>query len=184
MKVEIEYPEIPGVKIVKFEVHSDKRGETFKPFSSEILEGIGVKFQVKEIFYSSSSKNVLRGMHFQFPPYEQAKIVHVMKGRIVDVILDLRVDSPTYGRYISLELEGGDGKLLYIPKGLAHGFASLVDGSIVLYLFDQPYSAQHESGIRYDSFGYEWKMENPVLSSRDLNLVEFYKFNSPFRMQR
>lgn len=183
MKVKIESLEIPGVKIVKSDVRSDSRGYTFKPFSIKEINENGLQFEVKEIFYSLSSKNVIRGMHFQLPPFAQAKMVQVIKGRITDVVLDLRIDSPTYGKYISLELEEKDGKLLYIPKGLGHGFASLEDDSVVLYLFDTPYSIEHECGVRYDSFGYEWKVENPVLSPRDLELIEFHRFKSPMRMQ-
>ncbi len=174
--------EIPGVKIIKLNLRSDNRGYTFKPFSRKEIDEIGLKFEVKEIFYSSSSKNVIRGMHFQLPSYTQAKVIHVMKGRIMDVILDLRNDSPTFGQYISLELKEGDGKVLYIPKGLAHGFASLVEGSTVLYLFDSPYSTKHEGGVRYDSFGFKWKVDRPMLSSRDLSFPEFNKFRSPFRL--
>ena len=175
---------IKGAKLIEYDVNHDIRGYTLKPFSLNQIKEAGLKFEVKEIFYSISSKDVIRGMHFQLPPYAQAKIVHVVKGRIVDVILDLRKDSPTYGKYVSIELEEGDGKVLYIPKGLAHGFASLVDGSTVIYLFDSPYSSESESGIRYDSFGYEWKIDKPILSERDLSFPEFYGFKSPFRLPK
>ena len=173
--------EIKGAKIIEYDVNYDTRGYTLKPFSHQIKE-TGLKFEVKEIFYSTSNKDVIRGMHFQLPPYAQAKIVHVIKGRIVDVLLDLRTDSPTYGKHVPIELEEGDGKVVYIPEGLAHGFASLVNGSTVLYLFNGPYSSDFESGIRYDSLGYEWKIDRPVLSTRDLSFPEFSKFKSPFRL--
>ena len=175
---------IKGAKLIEYDVNHDIRGYTLKPFSLNQIKNAGLKFDVKEIFYSASNKDVIRGMHFQLPPYAQAKIVHVIKGRIVDILLDLRTDSPTYGKYVSIELEEGDGKAVYIPEGLAHGFASLVNGSTVLYLFDGPYSSESESGIRYDSFGYAWKIDRPILSPRDLSFPEFYKFKSPFRLQK
>ena len=174
--------EIKGAKIIEYDVNHDTRGYTLKPFSLNQIKEAGLKFEVREIFYSTSNKDVIRGMHFQLPPHAQAKIVHLIKGKIMDVILDLRTDSPTYGKHVSIELEEGDGKVVYIPKGLAHGFASLVDGSTVIYLFDSPYSSGFESGVRYDSFGYKWKIGRPILSRRDLLFPEFYKFRSPFRL--
>ena len=176
--------EIKGAKIIEYDVNHDTRGYTLKPFSLNQIKEVDQKFEVKEIFYSMSGRDVIRGMHFQLPPHAQAKIVHLIKGRIVDVLLDLRIDSPTYGKYVSIELEEGDGKVVYIPKGLAHGFASLVDGSTVVYLFDSPYSSGFEGGVRYDSFGYKWKIGRPILSPRDLLLPEFYRFRSPFRLPK
>jgi dTDP-4-dehydrorhamnose 3,5-epimerase/CDP-3, 6-dideoxy-D-glycero-D-glycero-4-hexulose-5-epimerase len=175
---------IKGAKLIDYDINHDTRGYTLKPFSLNQIKEAGLKFEVKEIFYSASNKDVIRGMHFQLPPYAQAKIVHVIKGRIVDVLLDLRTDSPTYGKYVSIELEEGDGKVVYIPKGLAHGFASLVSGSTVLYLFDGPHSPEFESGIRYDSFGCAWKIDKPILSQRDLSFPEFYGFKSLFRLPK
>ena len=175
---------IKGAKLIDYDINHDTRGYTLKPFSLNQIKEAGLKFEVKEIFYSASNKDVIRGMHFQLPPHAQAKIVHLIKGRIVDVLLDLRTDSPTYGKYVSIELEEGDGKVVYIPKGLAHGFASLVSGSTVLYLFDGPHSPEFESGIRYDSFGCAWKIDKPILSQRDLSFPEFYGFKSPFRLPK
>ncbi len=182
--MKIHNTEIEGAVLIEYNVNHDTRGYALKPFSLNQIKEADQKFEVKEIFYSMSNKDVIRGMHFQLPPYAQAKIVHLIKGRIVDVLLDLRIDSPTYGKYVSIELEEGDGKVVYIPKGLAHGFASLVNGSTVLYLFDGPYSSESESGIRYDSFGYAWKIDRPVLSTRDLSFPEFYRFKSPFRLPK
>ena len=182
--MKIHNTEIKGAMLIEYNVNHDTRGYALKPFSLNQIKDAGLKFEVKEIFYSMSNKNVIRGMHFQLPPYAQAKIVHVIKGRIVDVLLDLRTDSTTYGKYVSIELEEGDGKVVYIPKGLAHGFASLVNSSTVLYLFDGPYSSEFEGGIRYDSFGYEWKIDRPILSTRDFSFPEFYRFKSPFRLPK
>ena len=176
--------EIKGAKIIEYDVNRDIRGYTLKPFSLNQIKEASLKFEVMEFFYSTSNKDVIRGMHFQLPPHAQAKIVHLIKGKITDVILDLRTDSPTYGKYISIELEEGDGKVVYIPKGLAHGFASLVDGSTVAYLFEGLYSSGSESGVRYDSFGYEWKIDKPILSQRDLSFPEFHRFKSPYRLPK
>ena len=176
--------EVKGAKIIEYDVNHDTRGFTLKPFSLNQIKEAGLKFEANEIFYSTSNRDVIRGMHFQLPPHAQAKIVHLIKGKIMDVLFDLRTGSPSYGKYTSIELEEGDGKAVYIPEGLAHGFASLVDGSTVLYLFDGPYSSEFESGIKYDSFGYEWKIDKPILSQRDLLFPEFYRFKSPFRLPK
>ena len=164
-------------------MHNDIRGYALKPFAIKEMETSKLRFSVNEIFYSSSKKDVIRGMHFQLPPCTQGKMVNVVKGKIIDVLLDLRIDSPTYGKFISIELEEGDGKVVYIPQGLAHGFASLANESVVLYLFDSPYSPQSDSGIRYDSFGYKWRIREPSLSNRDLGFVSFEEFASSFKME-
>jgi len=114
------------------------------------------------------------------PPFQQAKIVTVISGSITDVILDIRIGSPHYGKWISISLEENDGKALYIPIGFAHGFISREIKSTVLYLADCGYFPESETGIKYDSFGYDWRVEEPILSDRDLNFMSMSSFQSPF----
>lgn len=180
MKVRLLSPR--GAKLFAGAVQSDLRGGFFKLFSADLFKENGLDFNPMEIFYSISKKDVIRGMHFQLPPYDQAKLVHVIKGRVDDVILDLRTDSSSYGEFISIELIAGDGKILYIPRGFAHGFLSRESESVVIYAVDAPYSPLKESGILYNSFGYDWGVEFPVLSERDASFVNFDKFNSPFKI--
>ena len=178
--MEIEDFFIPGAKLIKGKIATDIRGCFFKPYNNEEILKMGIKFNVKEAFYSISKRDVIRGMHFQRPPSSQAKIVTVMKGRITDVLLDLRTDSKYYGKFIPIDLKEGDGQSIFIPKGVAHGFLGIDKENIVLYLADLEYSRENDDGIRYDSFGYDWGVTDPILSERDLGFAKFQNFISPF----
>ena len=171
---------VPGAKLITGELAMDKRGGFFKPYNYENLLKMGIKFDVQEVFYSVSRKGVIRGMHFQKHPAEQEKIVTVIKGSIMDVILDLRTDSEYFGKFITIRMNENDGCSVLVPKGTAHGFLGLDLENIVLYLADASYSRENEDGIRYDSFGYDWGVTNPVLTERDLGFDKFENFISPF----
>lgn len=159
---------------------NDRRGAFQKVFSTDTYNELGLKPEIKEIYFSKNTKGVIRGMHFQSPPYEHDKIVYVSNGSILDVILDLRKHSPTYGMFFSIELNSDNGIFLYISKGFAHGFLSLEDETIVNYAQTTCYNPLHDLGVRYDSFGFNWNKDNPVVSDRDLNFIKFEDFNSPF----
>ena len=180
--MEIENLPIDGIKLIRYDIHKDTRGYTCKPFSSEEMQRSGLTFEIKEVFLSFSRKNVIRGMHFQVPPNSQEKIVNVIKGKIIDVLLDIRTNSSTYGKYISLEMGKMDGTSVYVPQGVAHGFLSLERDNIISYLLNSPYSSSGEKGIRYDSFGYKWPTNSPTLSNRDYAFEKFNEFVSPFKM--
>tara|TARA_A200000113_G_C8834723_1_gene344858 strand:+ start:776 stop:1276 length:501 start_codon:yes stop_codon:yes gene_type:complete len=145
---------------------SDNRGSFKKVF--EIDKVKNQTFSLEECFYSVSKKNVIRGMHWQKRPYEHNKIVFVISGKILDVVLCIDKDNLNFGKYIALELSDMENKSLFIPKGYAHGFLSLEDNTSVVYLTDKKHSAKHDSGIRYDSFSYDWPVRNPIVSERDL----------------
>lgn len=119
-------------------------------------------------------------MHFQIPPHQHSKIVFCPKGAILDVIIDLRKNSATYGRYFATELSKQNHKAYYIPEGFAHGFKSLTEDAITYYLVSSEYSKEHDTGIRYDSFGFDWEVENPIISERDLSFVALKDFESTF----
>lgn len=171
---------IDGLKVLEPKKFSDRRGIFLKIFSQEIFKNMGFDLSIKEIYYSSSVKNVIRGMHFQIPPHDHVKMVNVSAGRIMDVVVDIRIGSPTFGRYFSTELSEHNGKVLLIEKGLAHGFLSLEANSIVTYMQTSCYVQDSDSGIHYDSFGYDWGIEEPVLSERDQKLIRLNDFASPF----
>jgi dTDP-4-dehydrorhamnose 3,5-epimerase len=179
--MKIEPLKLHGALMIKADISQDSRGNFFKLYSAEYQFANDNHMDAKEVFYSTSGLDVIRGMHFQVPPSEQGKLVNVIRGRITDVLLDIRTDSESYGEYIAIELIENDSTSIYIPKGIAHGFASREEGTIVLYVVDSAYSSVDESGIKYDSFGYEWKVENPILSSRDMAFKKFNQFDSPFR---
>jgi dTDP-4-dehydrorhamnose 3,5-epimerase len=171
---------IPPVRLIDHPFANDRRGSFTKPFNTSSLLSLGISFAPRECFYSVSTKNVIRGMHFHSPPYDHDKIVFCTEGRILDVTLDLRRSQPTYGHYVAYELSPASHQALFIPKGFAHGFLALSDPATTFYLVSGEYKADADSGILYNSFGFEWPTVSPILSDRDLGLVSFNKFASPY----
>ncbi|MHB1696722.1 MAG: dTDP-4-dehydrorhamnose 3,5-epimerase family protein [bacterium] len=168
------------LKIVEIYLFNDERGIFGKTFNADIFTSAGIFFNPNEFFYSISGKNIIRGMHFQMPPFDGGKIVFVVKGAILDVVLDMRKNSKTFGKYFSVKLSGANSKALYIPKGFAHGFKGIQNENIVCYLAVSVYSKEHDCGVRWDSFGFNWKCTEPVMSDRDRNFLPFTEFKSPF----
>ncbi|HCW53417.1 MAG TPA: dTDP-4-dehydrorhamnose 3,5-epimerase [Clostridium sp.] len=165
--MEVIDTEIKGVKLIKLNKVNDNRGLFCKTYNEKMFEDMGIKTKIKESYYSISNKDVIRGMHFQIEPYAHDKIVYVTKGKILDVVLDIRKDSPTYKKYFSIELTHENSLMLYIPKGCAHGFKSLEDNTMVMYNVSSVYSPKHDKGIHYNSFGMNWGIKNPIVSERD-----------------
>ena len=172
--------DIDGLYIIEPKDFTDKRGSFIKTYTHGFFSPDIDSFTIKESYYTLSKKGVIRGMHFQAPPHEHTKLVYVPHGAILDVVLDIRKDSPSYGKYFSIELSAENKKLLHIPPGLAHGFKSLQDETNVSYLQDSIYNEYADMGIAYNSFGFDWKIEMPILSERDKELPDFKLFNSPF----
>lgn len=171
---------LKGLKIIETHNFKDERGVFHKFFSSDEFKILGLNYNFKEDYYSINKKNVIRGMHFQIPPEDHDKLVYVATGKITDVCLDLRLNSSTYGQYFSIELSADLPKCIYIPSGFAHGFISLEDNTCVHYLQTSCYSSQCDCGISYNSFGYDWKITDPIVSKRDLCHQNFKEFCSPF----
>ena len=159
---------------------TDNRGLFVKTFQDSIFKEMGIDFQLKESYFSLSKKDVIRGMHFQLPPHQHSKIVFCPQGTIMDVIVDVRKDSSTYGQYEAQVLSGENHRAYYIPEGFAHGFKALTDDAITYYLVSSEYSKEHDTGIRYDSLGIDWQATQPVISERDLSFPAFRDFDSPF----
>lgn len=158
----------------------DERGFFVKTFHEEMFKAKGLQTHFKESYYSVSVKNVIRGMHFQIPPHDHEKLVYVTDGEIMDVILDIRKESSTYGRFITVTLtEKSDS--IYIPKGCAHGFLTISERATVVYNVATIYQPSADAGIRWDSFGFEWEgVTGPIISPRDRAFVTLSEFNSPF----
>lgn len=171
---------IPGLHLLQLRLLPDARGSFTKVFHQPTLLSAGLQFELQESYFSVSQQGVLRGMHFQVPPHQHSKIVYCAQGRILDVVLDLRRHSPTYGQHFSIELNAAEPQALYIPEGLAHGFLSLEAQTITCYLQSSVYAPSHDAGIRYDSFGMKWPVSNPLLSERDAQFLRFDVFESPF----
>ena len=172
--------QIQGLKIIEPRIFEDDRGKFIKTFNNDFFVENGLNIKIKETYYSISHKDVIRGMHFQTPPYEHIKLVYVPAGKIIDVVLDIRKNSPTFGGFFSCELSSDNGKVLIIPKGLAHGFKSLEDNTNVTYMQTSCYAPNNDCGIRYDSFGFDWECVSSKLSDRDKSFPTLKEFDSPF----
>ncbi len=177
--MKISETNIAGVYEVLFFNASDERGTFVKTYHSDSLKEHGLNSDFRESFYSTNKKGVIRGMHFQIPPEDHSKLVYATQGTILDIIVDLRKDSPTYGKFAQVEISGDNSRGVYMPKGVAHGFCCLTDATMV-YLTSTQHSPEHDSGIRWDSFGMDWPIEQPIMSSRDQEFVSFSDFKSPF----
>lgn len=180
--IQIESLAIPEVKCLTLFHASDTRGEFIKAFNFTYLSSQNIDFQLKESIYSISNLNVLRGMHFHKPPYDHAKIVLCTSGAILDVAMDLRVGSPTYGQSVSQELSFENHKALYIPRGFAHGFLALTPSATTFYFIDGEYVPTADGGVRWDSAGIDWPVIQPIVSERDQSFPTFDHFQSPFHL--
>lgn len=164
--------------INNFYVEDDRGGFT-KCFEKSIYANAGIEFNLSETFASISAKNVIRGLHFQLHS-PQAKLVSVVRGRVWDVIVDLRPKSQTYKKWISIELSHDNHQALYIPRGFAHGFCSLEEETIMLYQCDGAYDKDSDTGIRFDdsTIGIKWPIElkNAIYSNRDMKLMSMNQY--------
>lgn len=158
---------IDGIFEVENKKFEDQRGLFVKTFQAEMFEENGLQSDFKESFYSVSKKNVLRGMHYQLPPHDHAKLAYVTSGEILDVALDVRKCSPTFGKCFSTKLSSENAKSLYMAKGFAHGFLTLSESATVVYLTSTVHTPGSDAGIKWDSFGCVWGVENPIISDRD-----------------
>lgn len=172
--------DLEGVYIIEPKVIGDSRGQFVKTFHEQTFNAHGLRSDFRESFYSTSPKNVIRGMHFQIPPQDHAKLVYVVAGKILDVVLDIRKNSPTYGKNVSVELSDDNKKSIYIPSGFAHGFCVLSDEATVVYMQTTMHSPRHDTGIRWDSFGMDWGIKSPIMSQRDREFSTLKEFESPF----
>jgi dTDP-4-dehydrorhamnose 3,5-epimerase len=172
---------LPGLKVIEPFIHRDSRGDFVKPFHGEQLAEFGIHIDIKEEFFSTSAKNVLRGLHFQMPPYEHQKLVYCISGSVLDVALDLRKGS-TYGKAVGVELSSENHFVLSIPTGFAHGFLSLSDQACLVHKTDAVHACNHEAGILWNSFGFEWPVKVPYLSERDQKFPSLKDFKSPFAL--
>jgi dTDP-4-dehydrorhamnose 3,5-epimerase len=168
--------------IIEPQLYKDDRGFFYESYNkNNLYKFINVVFvQDNE---SKSYKGVIRGLHFQKPPYAQTKLIRCISGKILDVALDLRTNSKTYGKYFFIELSSENNKQLLVPKGFAHGFQVLSDEAIVNYKVDEYYNSDSDSGIIWNDkdLSIEWNHDiEPILSEKDLKLISFKELKSPF----
>ena len=169
-----------GCYIVQFPVFHDDRGHFVKTIQSSVFEEHGLEGEFRECFYTTSYRNVLRGMHFQTPPSDHAKLLYCTEGSIYDVALDLRIGSPTYGMHEVYELSTLASNAVYLPRGIAHGFCVREAPAVMVYHVTSEHDRRRDAGIHWNSFGAAWPIDSPVVSVRDNGFVAFEDFKSPF----
>ena len=176
---------IPDVYVIDPSVFGDARGYFLESFNLETFEENIFPIKFVQDNESKSSKGVLRGLHFQKPPYAQAKLVRCIEGCVIDVAVDIRKGSPTYGKHVSVELSGENKRQLFVPRGFAHGFSVLSENAVFAYKVDNRYVPESDSGIRYDDkeLNIDWGLteEEIQLSEKDKNLSFFKDLDSPFK---
>lgn len=170
----------PGTYVIHPPSFSDERGRFVKTFHAKSFGEAGLRTDWREEFYSSSGLGVVRGMHFQVPPAHHAKLVSCLVGKVIDVAVDLRRGSPTEGQWRSIELNAESALSLYFPSGIAHGFQSLSEASLMLYKVTSEHAPELDGGIAWDSFGFDWPIQRGQLSERDLGHPALSAFKSPF----
>lgn len=175
---------IPGCYEVLCNSFQDKRGKFTKTFHQPEFEVCELRTDWKEEYYSVSARDVLRGMHFQTPPCDHAKLVYCLQGEVLDVVVDLRLGSPCFGQCQSFRLSPQKANSLYIPSGIAHGFLSLSENSVMQYKVTSIHSAEHDAGILWSSLDFEWPVDTPILSSRDEQHPRLDEFASPFHYSK
>lgn len=183
--MEIIRPEIEGLLILRPKVFNDSRGYFFESYSKrDFDDAVGYPVEFVQDNQSKSSYGVVRGLHFQRPPFTQAKLVRCIKGRVLDVAVDLRKDSPTFGKHVAVELSEENNVQFFVPRGFAHGFSVLSDEAIFQYKCDNYYAPQADGGISIadDSLNIDWKIakEDMILSDKDLKHQKLSDTKSPF----
>lgn len=176
---------VEGCLELRLRPSADRRGSFLKVFHRSTLAAAGLDLDVHEVFVSRSVAGVVRGLHFQRPPADVAKLVCCLDGRVVDAVVDLRVDSPTYRRHCVVELSAEAANAVYVPTGCAHGFLVPDGEAQVAYLQSGEYDAEREGGILWSSAGIRWPIDagEAILSDRDAGFEPLDGFDSPFRLE-
>lgn len=174
---------LAGAYVIEPRIFKDQRGFFTETYNRREFEAQGLSYDFVQDNHSySRERGVIRGLHFQKPPWAQTKLVRVVMGRIYDIIVDLRRESPTYRQWFGLELSRRDMRMLLVPKGFAHGFCTLTKETVVLYRVDAFYAPQADSGIRWDDpeLAIPWPVKHPVLSDKDLRLPSLREIDAMF----
>jgi len=179
IKVIIKERRIKRVFEIQLDPYEDERGFFMRVYDDTIFKKYKIhKKWVQENHSLSVEKGVIRGMHFQLPPHSEAKLIRVINGKIYDVFIDLRKDSSTFGQWDRINLSTENKKMIYIPRGLAHGFCTLTENCEILYKMDNYYAPNSEGSIRWDDpdVGIDWPVSNPIISEKDLKAKSFREF--------
>lgn len=177
---------LKDVRLIKSPLYADDRGYFAVPFNRDMLRSAGIEAEFFQDNQSYSEKvNTLRGLHCQLPPFEQAKLVRVLQGRVTDVLVDARRGSPTFGQHLKHELSAENGLQVYVPRGFLHGFVTREPDTVVLYKVDNAYSPGGDRSIAWNDpeLGIDWALDgqDPVLSEKDRTALSWTEFDTPFR---
>ena len=169
---------LPGLYLIKPKIYEDSRGYFFESFNKKLFANINLSVNFVQDNQSLSKKNVLRGLHFQVVPFEQGKLVRVVKGSVNDVVVDMRKDSPTFGQSYSVILSDKNKLMMWIPPGFAHGFLSLEDNTIFTYKCTAYYNKESERGIKWNDprLNINWNVLNPIVSEKDAELPSWDEY--------
>lgn len=180
--MEILETKIKDLLIIKPRVFEDARGYFFESYNKDVFTKHHIHVDFIQDNQSLSHRGVLRGLHFQSPPFAQGKLVRVITGAVLDVAVDIRKNSPTYGEHVTIELTEENKTMFYIPPGFAHGFATLRDNTIFSYKCTQTYHKESEGTVLWNDsdLKIDWQLENPLLSDKDMNGIIFKSFESLF----
>lgn len=180
--MEIHKTAIEGLLILKLKSFFDNRGSFCETYNKQLFAAHGLNMDFVQDNQSISRKGVVRGLHLQVPPFAQGKLVRVVHGSAIDVAVDLRRQSPTFGQHVMVELNAKDPVLFWIPEGFAHGFAALEDNTIFQYKVTNYYNKDSERAILWNDpdLNIQWNIENPIVSQKDLESKLFKDFISPF----
>jgi len=170
---------LPGCVLLEAPRFEDARGSFVKTFHRDVFAELGIRLDVAEEYYSVSHRGVIRGMHFQVPPHDHDKLVLCTRGEVLDVVVDLRRGAG-HGRVASTTLSADNRRVLFVPRGVAHGFVARTDEATMLYKTSTVHAPESDRGVRWDSFGFDWGVDAPVLSDRDRRHPALAEFDSPF----
>ncbi len=173
---------LKGLYILEARAFHDPRGYFFEGYNRNLLKENGLDIEIAQTNISKSQANVVRGLHFQNPPFEQGKLIRVLSGAVLDVVVDIRKDSPTYGEHLAIELSEENFKALWVPPGFAHGFKTLKNNTLFYYDCTQVYNKESEGSVLWNDadLNIDWDIANPILSEKDENAPKFKNFQSKF----
>ena len=178
----IKKTDLPDLLVIEPRIFNDERGYFFESYNLPLFKESGIDVNFLQDNESMSAKGVLRGLHFQEPPFEQGKLVRVARGAVLDVSVDIRKDSPTFGKWLGYELSEQNKRMLWIPPGFAHGFVSLSEHTIFIYKCTKLYNRESENSILWNDpeLNIDWGIENPLVSDKDTIAPLFRELVSPF----
>lgn len=171
--------ELPPVVALQPRVFTDRRGTFVKTYHADRFRDLGLAFRPQESFFTTSARNVVRGLHFHVPPCAQTRLFYCLHGAVLDVVVDLR-RGPTFGKFLARELNDRTHEMLLVPPGFAHGFLALTDPATLVYQADSTHSPAHDLGILWSSINFKWPVADPILSERDSAFPALRDFVTPF----